>query len=94
MHDSLLVGRYLPNSTTGKSTVSVDKRLKVAALDLVSNRSFEEVENLRLSSRLFKDSTIIQTVSGNVHPKDAQDWRWWHRSVPGAIKQLYADGYE
>ena len=44
-------------------------------------------------AHLFKDSTLIQTASGNVFAKDATDWRWWHSSVPGVLKDLYADGY-
>ncbi|CAD6571469.1 MAG: hypothetical protein ASARMPREDX12_004546 [Alectoria sarmentosa] len=39
------------------------------------------------------DSTLIQTSSGNVFAKDATDWRWWHFSVPGVLKDLHADGY-
>ncbi|KAL8787586.1 MAG: hypothetical protein Q9213_002148 [Squamulea squamosa] len=39
------------------------------------------------------DSTLISTLSGNIFAKDASDWKWWHGSVPGTLKQLYADGY-
>ncbi|KAL8996408.1 MAG: hypothetical protein Q9169_004056 [Polycauliona sp. 2 TL-2023] len=39
------------------------------------------------------DSTLISTSSGNIFAKDANDWKWWHLSVPGALKQLHADGY-
>ncbi|KAI4236292.1 MAG: hypothetical protein LQ349_002629 [Xanthoria aureola] len=39
------------------------------------------------------DSTLISTSSGNIFAKDANDWRWWHVSVPSTLKQLYADGY-
>ncbi|KAL8912783.1 MAG: hypothetical protein Q9172_007437 [Xanthocarpia lactea] len=39
------------------------------------------------------DSTLISTSSGNIFAKDAHDWKWWHGSVPGTLKQLYADGY-
>lgn len=38
-----------------------------------------------------QDSTLIQTISGNIFSKDATDWRWWHPSVPTALKKLHAD---
>ncbi|KAL8978851.1 MAG: hypothetical protein Q9205_005670 [Flavoplaca limonia] len=39
------------------------------------------------------DSTLISTSSGNIFAKDANDWKWWHISVPGTLKQLCTDGY-
>ena len=39
------------------------------------------------------DSTLISTSSGNIFAKDANDWKWWHSSVPSTLKQLHADGY-
>ncbi|KAJ3492443.1 hypothetical protein NLG97_g5387 [Lecanicillium saksenae] len=39
------------------------------------------------------DSTLIATSSGRKHAKDASDWRWWDKRVPGKLKELYEDGY-
>ncbi|RKF53944.1 Bifunctional polynucleotide phosphatase/kinase [Erysiphe neolycopersici] len=35
------------------------------------------------------DSTLIITKSGKVHASNAQDWKWWHPSVPEKLKKLY-----
>ncbi|RUS20191.1 polynucleotide kinase 3 phosphatase-domain-containing protein [Endogone sp. FLAS-F59071] len=40
------------------------------------------------------DSTLIATKSGNVHPKDAHDWKWWHHSVPKNLRELDESGYK
>lgn len=39
------------------------------------------------------DSTLISTSSGRKHSKDALDWRWWDKQVPGKLKELYEEGY-
>ncbi|KAF2797926.1 PNK3P-domain-containing protein [Melanomma pulvis-pyrius CBS 109.77] len=39
------------------------------------------------------DSTLITSASGKVFGRDANDWKWWHSSVPGAIRKLHEDGY-
>lgn len=39
------------------------------------------------------DDTLIKTKSGNVFAKGADDWQWWHSSIPAKLKQLNADGY-
>lgn len=42
----------------------------------------------------FQDSTLIQTSSGKKFASDAQDWKWWHSSVPNALRRLYTEeGY-
>jgi len=34
------------------------------------------------------------TASGKKFASDAQDWKWWHPSVPGTLRKLYnEDGY-
>lgn len=38
------------------------------------------------------DDTLITTASGNRFSRDAQDWKWWHGSVPEKLKQLHEDG--
>ncbi|KAL1835265.1 hypothetical protein VTK73DRAFT_5867 [Phialemonium thermophilum] len=35
------------------------------------------------------DSTLITSASGKKHADSATDWKWWDRSVPGRLKQLY-----
>ena len=41
-----------------------------------------------------KDSTLTQTNSGKKFASDAQDWKWWHSTVPSILKRLYVeDGY-
>ncbi|KAH6637347.1 polynucleotide kinase 3 phosphatase-domain-containing protein [Chaetomium tenue] len=40
------------------------------------------------------DSTLITSASGKRYPDDSADWKWWHHSVPGRLRQLYNDeGY-
>ncbi|KAF2161595.1 hypothetical protein M409DRAFT_58988 [Zasmidium cellare ATCC 36951] len=39
------------------------------------------------------DDTLIKTKSGNVFARGADDWQWWHATIPGKLKQLDADGY-
>jgi bifunctional polynucleotide phosphatase/kinase len=40
------------------------------------------------------DGTIITTQSGNVFPKDFNDWKIAFNEVPGKLKQLHNDGYK
>ncbi|OJJ47468.1 hypothetical protein ASPZODRAFT_130948 [Penicilliopsis zonata CBS 506.65] len=40
------------------------------------------------------DSTLIKTASGNTFPKGPNDWKWWHATVPGKIKELNSEGYQ
>ncbi|OHW99065.1 polynucleotide kinase 3 phosphatase [Colletotrichum incanum] len=35
------------------------------------------------------DSTLITTASGKKHADAAADWKWWHASVPGKLKEMY-----
>ncbi|ORY12270.1 polynucleotide kinase 3 phosphatase-domain-containing protein [Clohesyomyces aquaticus] len=39
------------------------------------------------------DSTLITSASGKVFGRDATDWKWWHSSVPGSLRDLHEDGY-
>ncbi|BFZ61789.1 DNA kinase/phosphatase Pnk1 [Saitoella coloradoensis] len=39
------------------------------------------------------DGTLIKTTSGSRFAKDANDWTWWHPSVPTLIRSLHASGY-
>jgi bifunctional polynucleotide phosphatase/kinase len=39
------------------------------------------------------DYTLIKTASGNVFPKDENDWTWLYDNVPKKLKQLVADEY-
>jgi len=37
------------------------------------------------------DSTLIATASGKKFASDANDWKWWHTSVPTTLKKMYHD---
>ncbi|KAF3033731.1 hypothetical protein E8E11_003712 [Didymella keratinophila] len=39
------------------------------------------------------DSTLVTPASGKKFGRDASDWKWWHSSVPGKLKQLHEEGY-
>jgi hypothetical protein len=39
-----------------------------------------------------QDSTLVTPASGKKFGRDASDWKWWHSSVPGKLKQLYEEG--
>jgi bifunctional polynucleotide phosphatase/kinase len=39
------------------------------------------------------DYTLIKTASGNVFPKDENDWDWLYENVPEKLKQLVDDEY-
>ncbi|WQF81246.1 Putative HAD-superfamily hydrolase,subfamily IIIA, polynucleotide kinase 3 phosphatase [Colletotrichum destructivum] len=40
------------------------------------------------------DSTLIATASGKKHADAAVDWKWWHPTVPGKLREMYNDqGY-
>jgi bifunctional polynucleotide phosphatase/kinase len=40
-----------------------------------------------------QDSTLTSTASGASHSRDANDWAWWHGSVPARLRALHADGF-
>jgi bifunctional polynucleotide phosphatase/kinase len=40
----------------------------------------------------WQDSTLVTTASGNKFGRDANDWKWWHSSVPAALKKLHEEG--
>lgn len=39
------------------------------------------------------DSTLITTKSGLKFPRDADDWKWWHASVPARLNELHGEGF-
>ncbi|KAF2704765.1 PNK3P-domain-containing protein [Pleomassaria siparia CBS 279.74] len=39
------------------------------------------------------DSTLITSASGKAFARDANDWKWWHSSIPGALQKLHEEGY-
>ncbi|KAI9734723.1 MAG: hypothetical protein M1818_006710 [Claussenomyces sp. TS43310] len=55
-----------------------------------------DISNKRRKVAVFDfDSTLIQTNSGKKFSSDAQDWRWWHPTVPRILRKLYhEEGYE
>ncbi|MCJ1344237.1 hypothetical protein MMC31_002440 [Peltigera leucophlebia] len=77
VHRTLLVARYNPHVVSGLQA---------------SDAPGTNVRRRKIAA-FDLDSTLIKTVSGNLHAKDASDWRWWHTCVPSTLKQLYADGY-
>jgi bifunctional polynucleotide phosphatase/kinase len=40
------------------------------------------------------DCTLVKPASGGVFPKNADDWMWWHPSVPNVVKSYYVRGYQ
>lgn len=46
-----------------------------------------------MSNDCIQDSTLITTQSGNTFARNGGDWKWWHTSVPSALKKLHAEGY-
>ena len=39
-----------------------------------------------------KDHTLIRTKGPNRHPKDENDWQWWHPIVPETLRRLHSEG--
>lgn len=39
------------------------------------------------------DSTLIKTKSGNVFPKNTDDWKWFHPDIPKKLQNLHAEKY-
>ncbi|OHE91870.1 polynucleotide kinase 3 phosphatase [Colletotrichum orchidophilum] len=53
-----------------------------------------ETEKRRKVAAFDLDSTLITTASGKKHADAAEDWKWWHSSVPGKLRDLYKnEGY-
>ncbi|KXH67930.1 polynucleotide kinase 3 phosphatase [Colletotrichum salicis] len=53
-----------------------------------------ESEKRRKVAAFDLDSTLITTASGKKHADAADDWKWWHASVPGKLRDLYKnEGY-
>jgi bifunctional polynucleotide phosphatase/kinase len=81
---TLLVGRY--DHTSEDPNPDVEKRRKIAAFDLVSVLVIAYWDTQILTKQ---DSTLITTISKKKISSDAQDWKWWHPSVPSTLKKLY-----
>jgi hypothetical protein len=39
------------------------------------------------------DSTIIKTISKAKFARDANDWQWWHGTIPSKLKELHSEGF-
>jgi bifunctional polynucleotide phosphatase/kinase len=39
------------------------------------------------------DSTLIGTISKSTFSRSADDWCWWHGTVPAKLKALHDDGF-
>ncbi|KAK1992035.1 polynucleotide kinase 3 phosphatase [Colletotrichum falcatum] len=48
-----------------------------------------ESEKRRKVAAFDLDSTLITTASGKKHADAAADWKWWHATVPGKLKDMY-----
>ncbi|KAL2753534.1 hypothetical protein ACRALDRAFT_2060715 [Sodiomyces alcalophilus JCM 7366] len=58
------------------------------------NSSEEPMTARRKIAAFDLDSTLITTSSGKKHATEATDWKWWHSSVPGRLRELYKnEGY-
>jgi bifunctional polynucleotide phosphatase/kinase len=78
---TLLIGRYISSDKTAK--IGPQKR-----------RNSSEVTPAKKCIAAFDfDSTLIKTISKTQHARDANDWQWWHGSVPGRLKELHESGY-
>ncbi|KAJ2889949.1 DNA kinase/phosphatase Pnk1, partial [Coemansia aciculifera] len=40
------------------------------------------------------DGTLICTTSGSVHPRDSNDWRFFHPDVPKLLRNIHKQGYK
>jgi hypothetical protein len=47
----------------------------------------------RLVSAVCFGFWVNRNAAGNNHAKDGGDRQWWHRDVPGRLKQLHEDSY-
>ena len=91
-HNTLLVGRYLPaNFEAQHSQYQIGLKIrKVAAFDFVGHWKSGILSD-HINKLSSQDSTLIQTLSGKKHASEAQDWKWWHLTVPGTLKTLCID---
>ncbi|KAI3543823.1 polynucleotide kinase 3 phosphatase [Colletotrichum abscissum] len=48
-----------------------------------------ESEKRRKVAAFDLDSTLITTASGKKHADAAEDWKWWHASVPSKLRDMY-----
>ena len=78
---SLIVGAYVSSEQTSQKEISQKD---------ASNQKLPS--KARVAAFDF-DSTLIKTASGVKFARDANDWTWWHGSVPGKLKELHASGY-
>ncbi|KAJ2741278.1 hypothetical protein GGI20_005300 [Coemansia sp. BCRC 34301] len=40
------------------------------------------------------DGTLVCTVGSNIHPKDSDDWRFFHPDVPKLLRNIHQQGYK
>jgi bifunctional polynucleotide phosphatase/kinase len=77
---TLIVGRYV-TSDEDRAEDRPEKQSKNSSESKVKVAVFDF------------DSTIIKTISKLKFAKDANDWCWWHGTVPGKLKELHSKGY-
>ncbi|CAD5226130.1 unnamed protein product [Bursaphelenchus xylophilus] len=52
------------------------------------------IENREKIAGFDMDGTLIKTKSGNVFPKNPEDWQLWDHSVSKKIRQAHQDGFK
>jgi bifunctional polynucleotide phosphatase/kinase len=77
---TLIVGRYV---SSDKDTAESKRQEKL-----------DDPSGNRVKVAVFDfDSTLIKTISKLKFAKDANDWCWWHGTVPGKLKDLHSKGF-
>ncbi|KAH6674596.1 polynucleotide kinase 3 phosphatase [Halenospora varia] len=78
--NTLLVGTYTPADSKSEAGLKLKSDIKHGIGNKIA--AFD------------MDSTLISTSSGKKFASDAQDWKWWHSSVPAILRKLYfEEGY-
>ncbi|KAJ6257168.1 [Pyruvate dehydrogenase [acetyl-transferring]]-phosphatase [Drechslerella dactyloides] len=94
-HGSLLYGSWKPVTVaSSKTTVSIS----TAAGSLVTSSSsttaveLPDLKPIKIAA-FDLDSNLISTKSGKKFGKEADDWKWWHATVPHRLRKAADDGY-
>ncbi|EPQ61999.1 Polynucleotide kinase, partial [Blumeria graminis f. sp. tritici 96224] len=81
---SLLFTKYSPSNSCRSSIADTD----------TPNTTSLNSRNLKIAA-FDLDSTLITTRSGKKFSSDAQDWKWWHSSIPNTLRKLILeDGFK
>ncbi|KAK6358849.1 hypothetical protein TWF696_000029 [Orbilia brochopaga] len=94
-HGTLLAGSWKPLAVAAsKTTISVS----TGAASLVASSSsvvaVELPDPKPIKVAAFDlDFNLIATKSGKKFGKEADDWKWWHATVPHKLRKAVDDGY-